>query len=143
MNEFYARPTGMTVLHSYAAACALAQDPNVRVLTDSGLIDLYQGKRALFGDPWLFRKLVEGGKIVPRKLISEIGARSFDVIITTSDFDSPRYAAQDFRLPLPLIGHLTKGYILRERRPGLYYYGRRGDVWPSPSFSARSRTDQR
>jgi hypothetical protein len=135
MNAFYARPSGMSVLHSYRAAYALAQNSNVHLLTDSGLIDFYQGNRALFGDPWLFRKMVEIGEIVPRKLIAKIDAQSFDVIITVHDVDSPLYVTQDFRLPLPVIEHLRKVYVRREHRPGLYYYGRRGDVWPPPSFS--------
>jgi hypothetical protein len=136
VTEFHATARGQGLLLAYREACTLARDPDVRLLTDSGLVDLYQGERALFGDPWLFRKLVETGRLAPRRLIAEIDAGSFDVVITANDIFSDDYAARDFRLPIQVLDPLRRAYIPRERHSGLYYYGPRGGAWPPPHLAA-------
>ena len=62
---FLAGPTGQSLLRSYQRSIRLARDPDYHLLTDSGLLDLYQGERAAFGDPWLFRTLVDTGQLDP------------------------------------------------------------------------------
>ena len=57
----------------------------IRLLTDSGLIDLYQGERAAFGDPWLFRFLVDLGRLRPVTILRRIDAQEYDLIVTESD----------------------------------------------------------
>jgi hypothetical protein len=133
----YTTPEGQRFLASIRSAIALARDPGVPLLSDSGLLDLYQGERATFGDPWLFQTLVELGKIRPTRLLERIDAQYYDVIITGHDLDSPRYLNEDFRLPGVLRDHARAHYVRREVRPGFFYYGRRGGIWPPPSFSGR------
>jgi hypothetical protein len=122
----HATREGRLYLRSYREASALARDPNVRLLTDSGLIDLYQGERAVFGDPFLFRTLVETGRLRPKVVEDRIDSQYYDLIITTHDLDSPRYFNEDFRLPRGLIERARARYVLRETPPGLFVYGRRG-----------------
>jgi hypothetical protein len=121
----YEGPVGRLVLHSYRAAIAQARNPDVRLLTDTGLIDLYQGERAAFGDPWLFRKLVELGRIEPATIRNRLDAQYYDLIITTNDLGAPEYAAKDFRLPMVLAERARARYALKGVRPGLFFYGRR------------------
>jgi hypothetical protein len=144
-TAYLATPGGQATLAAYRSARALARDPGVALLTDSGLLDLYQGERAVFGDPWLFHTLVDLGKLRPTTLIERLDAQHYEVVITTHNLDSPRYVNEDFRLPNVLIEHARAHYVLRSVEPGprarqrLYYYGRRGERWPPPRLSNRWR----
>ena len=135
--NFFTTPTGQRVLRSYREADALAENPNVHILTDSGLIDICQGDRAAYGDPWLLRKLIEAGKIRPTRITEWIDSQHYEMIITAHDIDSPRYLKQDFRFPDAILEHIHAHYVFREWRPGLCYYGRRGRPWPPPGLSIR------
>jgi hypothetical protein len=125
-STFYETPNGQTFLKSYGKAFALASNPQVRVLTDSGLIDLYQGQRAAFGDPWLFRTLVETGQLQPTVMARRIDSQYYDVFITAHDFTSPRYVNHDFRLPRGLFERVRANYVLGPSPPGLQFHVRRG-----------------
>jgi hypothetical protein len=144
-TAFLATTGGQRTLAAYRSGLALARDPEVAMLTDSGLLDLYQGERAAFGDPWLFHTLVDRGKLRPATLIDRLDAQHYDVVITAHDLDSPRYINEDFRLPDVLIEHARAHYVLRSVEPGprarqrLYYYGRRGERWPPPRLLNRGR----
>jgi hypothetical protein len=133
----FGKLSGQRLLFSYRSAIALARDPGVAMLTDSGLLDLYQGDRATFGDPWLFHTLVDLGKLHPTRIIERIDSQYYDVIITGHDLDSPRYLNEDFRLPNVLRAHALARYVVRDVQPGLFYYGRRGGEWPPSSFTRR------
>jgi hypothetical protein len=119
-----ASPQGRLVLRSYHEAFALARNPQVHLLTDAGLIDLYQGERAVFGDPWLFRTLVETGQLQPTTLLERIESQYYDIIITRHDLDSPRYLQEDFRLPRAVVERIRARYTLKEVSPGLFAYVR-------------------
>jgi hypothetical protein len=144
-TAFLATPGGQRTLAAYRSAIALARDPGVALLTDSGLLDLYQGERAAFGDPFQFHTLVDRGKLQPTTLIERLDAQHYDVVITTHNLDSPQYVNEDFRLPDVLIEHARAHYVFRSVEPGprarqpLYYYGRRGEPWPPPRLLNRSR----
>jgi hypothetical protein len=116
---------GRQVLRSYQEAFALARNPRVRLLTDTGVIDLYQGERAVFGDPWLFRTLVETGRLQPSTLAAQIESQYYDIIITSHDLGSPRYLEEDFRFPRSFVPLIRSRYALRRTSPGLFAYGRR------------------
>jgi hypothetical protein len=122
---FYEAPTGQRLLRTYRDAIALARDPRVRLLTDCGLIDIYQGERAAFGDPWLFCTLVESGLLRPTTMAERIHSQYYDVFISTHDLDSPDYAHHDFRLPEGLFECVRANYMLDENPPGLLIYRRR------------------
>ena len=124
--DFLEGPDGRRVLLEYRTAIALARNPDVHLLTDSGLIDLYQGERAAFGDPWLFRKLVDLGRLRPETIRRRIESEDYDWIVTMHDLGAPDYPANDFRLPLVLVEPARAHYILKDVKPGLYFYGRRG-----------------
>jgi hypothetical protein len=118
-------PEGRAVLQAYREAFALAQNPRVRLLTDAGIIDVYQGERAAFGDPWLFRTLVELGLLQPRMIEEQIESQYYDLIVTTHDLESPRYLQEDFRLPAGLVARVRARYTRTTAPLGLFAYGRR------------------
>jgi hypothetical protein len=134
-------PDGRRMQSSHRFAIALAQDPRVRLLTDSGLLDLYQGERAAFGDPYLFRKLVELRLLRPTTIEQWIESGYYDMVITNHDLESPLYVEQDFRLPMDLVERIRAHYVLREVQPELFYYGRRGEAWPPAGLFDRRYTE--
>lgn len=124
---FLAGPTGQALLRSYQRGIQLARDPDYHLLTDSGLLDLYQGERAAFGDPLLFRMLVDTGQIEPSLITKRIDDRYYDLIITTSDLNSPDRVSETFGLPIALAVWARERYAPIRREAGLFYYGRRND----------------
>ena len=106
---------------TYREATALART-RVHLLTDVGLLDLHQGERAAFGDPWLFRTLVETGRLQPTAMARRIDSQYYDVFITTHDLNSPRYVDHDFRLPKGLFERVRASYVLPRSPRGLQYY---------------------
>ncbi len=121
-SVFYETPGGHQFLRTYREAITMAQDPRVHLLTDVGLLDLYQGERAAFGDPWLFRTLVETGRLDPNRMAARIDSQYYDVFISTHDLESPRYPGHDFRLPRGLFERVRANYVYRQSPPGLQFY---------------------
>jgi len=121
-SVFYETPSGHHLLRTYREAIALAQDPRVHLLTDVGLLDLHQGERAAFGDPWLFRTLVETGRLQPTAMAERIDSQYYDIFITTHDLNSPRYVNHDFRLPKGLFERVRANYVYRQSPRGLQFY---------------------
>jgi hypothetical protein len=107
----------------------LAADPNVELLTDSGLVALHQGPRATFIDPWLFRNLVTRGDLDPTEVRKRIENRSYDYIITTHDLKAPSYPGYPFGLPPELALAARDRYAFAGNVPGLLIYApeRRAD----------------
>jgi hypothetical protein len=104
----------------------IAENRKVRPLTDSGLVDLHQRERAAFGDPWLFRMLVESGQIQPTKMERWIDEEAYDLVITTKDLADPEYATYDFGLPMVLVTRLRRHYIPLGSDGGFFFYTPRG-----------------
>ena len=122
---FYDSPAGRDLLSSYRNAFAVAQNPRFRLLTDSGIVDLYQGERALFGDPWLFRTLVETGQLRPTIMAQRIESQYYDIFISEDNSGSPRSDTQDFQLPRELCEPLRRRYVCVQSTPGFRLYVRR------------------
>jgi hypothetical protein len=126
-------PAGRSALRSYRRIIELARDPKVRLLTDSGLFDLHQGRRAAFGDPWLFRTLVKTGQVRPTRMVEMIDSQSYNLIVTHHDIFSDSYEAYSFGLPMILIERARARYVPIGREAGLFFYGRRGGEGPHSS----------
>jgi hypothetical protein len=124
-HMFFESPAGHALLLGYRGAIARARDPDFHLLTDLSLIDLYRGERAEFGDPFLFRNLVESGKIRPKTMLDRIESQYYDMIISSGDLNDPRYGSRGFRLPMILAERARVRYVLEEVRPWLFIYGRR------------------
>ncbi len=107
-------------------AIRAAESPGSRLLTDSGLIDIHQKEATAFGDPFLFRVLVETGQVVPAEMERRIESEDYDVIITSKDLNAPDYADFAFGLPMPLVERARRHYVLTEARADLFFYARRG-----------------
>ena len=121
-SVFYDTPNGRIFLRTHNDAIALARNPQVRLLTDVGLLDLYQGERAAFGDPWLFCTMVELGRLQPTTMAQRIDAQYYDFFITSHDLDSPEYAKHIYRLPKGLFERVRANYVLSRGRRGLMFY---------------------
>jgi hypothetical protein len=119
-------------LRTYQRVIRAAEDPNVRLLTDSGLFDVYQRERAAFGDPWLFRLLVETGQIGPVKMRAWIESESYDLVVTTADLFSPGYREYEFGLPMVLVEAARAHYKPAGIEGALFFYRKRRRDQPHP-----------
>jgi hypothetical protein len=129
--RFMNGPLGRAGLLVYGRLLRSLEDPKARILTDSGLLDLYQKERAAFGDPWQFRLLAETGRIRLTKMERWIDAEAYTLIVTTSDLDSPEYASYEFGLPMALVRRARDHYVKVGNQAGLFFYKPRGSG-PSP-----------
>ncbi len=123
--DFFEGPRGRAVAAAYRDAAHVAASPGARMLTDSGFIDIHARDRAVFGDPWLFRMLVDTGRIVPRVLIERIDSGYYETVITTADLGLPEYETNAFGLPMVLVERLRGRYGLVRSGNGLFVYRRR------------------
>lgn len=135
--EFLQEPPGRRTLAAYREAAALAAEPGARMLTDSAFIDLHARERALFGDPWLFRMLVETGRIDPRRLAERVESGYYSVVVTTADLRDPAYDTNAYALPPRLLGPLRRDYELARAEAKFLLYrkkapGRRGPSGAGP-----------
>jgi hypothetical protein len=119
-------PAGRSVVRTYQGIIRAARDPDVRLLTDAGLFDLYQGERAAFGDPWMFRMLAQTGQVQPVKMQRWIDSEAYDLIVTTSDLFTPGYETYEFGLPMTLVERARVHYTPAGSGAGLFFYRRRG-----------------
>lgn len=119
-------PLGEHINRTYQHVFRIAEDPKGRLLTDSGLFDLHQKGRAAFGDPWLFRMLVETGRVQPTRMRRSIDAEEYDLIVTLNDLNSPDYASYAFGLPMVLVEAARAHYAFVRSDAGLFFYTRRG-----------------
>jgi hypothetical protein len=130
-------PYGQLMSSTYREMIRMAKDPNVKLLTDSGLFDAAQRERAVFGDPWQFHLLAETGQINLEVIERRIESQYYDLIITTSDLMMPQYGPDEFGLPTILIEPIRRHYESLGLRAGLYFYARRGQraagLWSLPT----------
>jgi hypothetical protein len=127
-RQLVATPFSRDMSRQYKDLVRLARDPNVRLLTDRGLLDIQQEERTLYGDPWLFRMLVESGQIEPRMVRGKIEREEYDWIITTKPLDDPRYVTYDFGLPMPLVEAARRHYLPQGEASGMFVYGPRREL---------------
>jgi hypothetical protein len=133
-------PVGRSLARTYQQIGRMADDPDVRLLTDSALFDLYQKEHAAFGDPFLFRIQVDTGQIRPDQMRQWIEQESYDLIITMSDLSAPGYADYEFGLPMVLVEPARVHYTLEGSNAGLFFYRRRGLPRPAPSSGGPGRS---
>ena len=111
---------------------ATAADPGTRLLTDSGMLELYQGERAAFGDPFLFRIMVDTGRIDPALMRDRIDSGYYGMVVTTSAIDEPSYSTYEFGLPMTLAERIRARYRRVGVEGGLFLYQPRPTTSPSP-----------
>jgi hypothetical protein len=118
--QFYGRPEGQRFLLAQRDLFSIAEDPKVRLLTDSGLLQLHQKERAPFVDPFQFRLLVESGQVRPDLILRRIRDESYDMVITTTDLNRPEYRWNIAGLPEVLAQAVREHYLPAGRRLGLF-----------------------
>ncbi len=121
--DILASPVGRSFVRDRLDACRIAADPNTRLLTDSGLLALYQGERAAFNDPWMFRALVISGQLDPKAIEDEIANLRYDYLILTSPLNDA-YDNYEFGIPPALARLARERYVLLGARGQLFHYGR-------------------
>ncbi len=123
--RFYKSQEGQRFLVEQQHLFRLAEDPRVRLLSDSGLLQLHQKERAPFVDPFQFRHMVNTGQIEPDSILENLAAESYDFVITTSDLNRIEYDADALGLPAVVARAARVHYVLGGRRLGLFLYTRR------------------
>ena len=113
----------------------MAEDPELRLLTDSGIIDVHQGERTLFGDSYRFRLMVERGLIRPTKIETHLDQQVYDLIVTTHDLFAPDYANYEFGLPTVLVERARARYVSAGSSASLFYYIRKSGAAVAPGHS--------
>jgi hypothetical protein len=121
-------PSGQRIIQFQRRLFRVAEDPSTPILTDSGLVDIRQRERTVFGDPWLFRMLSETGRLDLARMERWIDEQHYAWIATTKDLYSPSYESYDFGLPMPLVerarlryqpaGHVGGFFLYVPRRAG-------------------------
>lgn len=130
LNAFRVSPQGQAYQAAHQRIFEAAEDPGYKLLTDSGLIDIRQGERTAFGDPWLFRMLAETGQINTDKMRQWAESESYDQIITTKALEDPEYETYDFGLPMPIVEAARRHYLLVGVEFGLFFYRPRHEILP-------------
>ena len=125
LNRFLSSSYGRAMRRYHQDIQATAADPQTRVLTDSGMLELYQGERAAFGDPFLFRIMVETGRIDPTLMRDRIDSGYYDLVVTTSELDEPSYATFEFGLPMTLVERVRARYVRVGVEGGFFLFRRR------------------
>jgi hypothetical protein len=127
-NRLRATPEGKAIDELYERLYLLAADPERHLLTDVGRIDIRQGARTLYADPFLFKLMVETGQVNPRRVLEDIDSQKYSVLICGRDLFSPTYAAYDSSLPLVLAERAQLRYEPVGSLYGLYLHALRGRV---------------
>lgn len=122
--EYLASPTGRATLERYHRVLRLAEQPELQLLTDSGVVALRQRERAPFVDPWLFRMLVHTGRIDPVVLEQRVRSQVYDHLVLMWDLYDPRspYENYAFGLPAPLVRAARGRYELASYEAGFFIY---------------------
>lgn len=121
-RAFMSGRIGRAKLRQHKDLVQLCRDPAARVLTDDGLLDIQQGARTAFGDPWLFRLLASTGRLDPSDLKRAVEEERYDWILTTKALGDADYQDYDFGLPMPIVEAARKHYVLDGWRAGNFLY---------------------
>ena len=122
LRAFVASPAGALLLETYDELIRLVQTPDLRVLTDSGILALYQKERAPFVDPWLFRLLVTTDRVHPVQMEQWLESEAYDVLVLTADLNSSAYDSNSFGLPPSLVERARAHYHQVAQTAGLFIY---------------------
>lgn len=117
----------------------LAQDRSVELLADSDDVAVYQGERAVFVDPYLFRVQVEQRLVDDQPLVRKLEKRRFDWLVLSVDPTRPVSEENLWRLPDRVRAAVVDHYQPERRLAGkqLWRPKDRGvvDVVPSATRS--------
>jgi hypothetical protein len=103
----------------------LAQDPNVRLLTDHDALAVYQGQDVPLLDAYLFRLRVTAGQLDPPELVDRIRARTFQYVVLSIDVDGTYDDICFWLLPESVADAIRSNYrLLRRDRPFWVYVPR-------------------
>jgi hypothetical protein len=126
-NRLGATPEGKAIDELYKRLYLLAENPERLLLTDLGPIDIRQGARTLYADPFRFKLMVEAGQVNPGRVRESIDSQKYSVLICGRDLFSPTYADYDSSLPLVLVEQARLRYEpVGGPLYGLYLYAPRG-----------------
>ena len=132
---------GKAALRFYELLFREVEDPRRPFLTDVGILDIRQGERTVFGDPWKFKLMAENGQIDTRVIEKNIDDEYYDLIFCQRDLFSPEYETFEFGLPRALAERARRHYRLAVVQHGLYVYSRRG-AQPGTHTSGRAPENQ-
>jgi hypothetical protein len=118
---------GKAALDFYERLFREVEDPRRPFLTDVGFLDIRQGERTVFGDPWKFKLMAENGQIDTTVIQKNIDREYYDLIFCQRDLFSPEYETFEFGLPRVLVQRARRHYRLALFKYGLFVYGRRSD----------------
>jgi hypothetical protein len=116
---------GQDLLRRYFEVVDLGNRTDLRLLTDTDVIALRQRDRAPFVDSFLFRLLVDTGRIEPRYLEQQIRDEAFDLLVLTSDLrlcEEQGYKETIFALPDRLARVARQRYLLVGQHGGFSFY---------------------
>ena len=122
LRAFVGSPPGALLLETYDELIRLVQTPDLRVLTDSGILALYQKDRAPFVDPWLFRLLVTTERVHPVQMEHWLESEAYDVLVLTGDLHSSVYGSNSMALPPSLVERARAHYQQVGQTAGLFIY---------------------
>jgi hypothetical protein len=120
--RYMAGRSGQAALDVYRGLFTMAGNPRRRLLTDSGRIDIRQGERALFADPWLFRLQAETGRIDTRPLEERVERRDFELIVTQKDLFADDYQGFTQGLPPAVVALARLRYRALGKHADLFFY---------------------
>ena len=130
LNRFLRSSYGRAMQGYHSDLQAVAANPGERLLTDSGMLELYQGDRAAFGDPFLFRIMVDMGRIDPTLMRDRIDSGYYGMVVTTSAIEEPSYSTYEFGLPMTLAERVRARYRRVGVEGGLFLYQPRPTASP-------------
>ncbi|MDR3633670.1 MAG: hypothetical protein P4L84_07520 [Isosphaeraceae bacterium] len=107
-----------------------AENPSSHLLTDDGMIDIHQGERTVFADPYRFKLMVETGQINPARLRQMIADSHYELIITSKDLFADDYSSYDFGLPGVLAKEARLHYEPVGQLYGRFFYSKRAQSSP-------------
>ncbi len=120
--RFYRSQEGRRLLLARKKFFTLAADPRVKLLTDSGEIQLHQKERAPFVDPFQFRHMVDSGRIRPDVILKELREGGYDYVITTADLFNSAYEVDVTGFPQVVTQTAREHYLPQGNRLGRYVH---------------------
>jgi hypothetical protein len=99
-----------------------------RILSNVGMVQLKLRERALFVDSFLFKMLVNDGRMRPDRLVESLRRREIPWVVLDTALDDPNYDANPFGLPR-VVADAVRRYYEPAGAGLLHYYRPRK---PSP-----------
>lgn len=118
--EVLASPRGRRYCATMRHFAEIASDPTRSIMTNSSYIAAFQGERAAFVDPYLFRLMVESGRRSTRDLRERIERGDFETIVLTHP--AAESTGGSFALPRELSEAVARHYVLTNAGDGLFVY---------------------